>query len=50
MKIERDMKLSFDLTIEKILELIKEDILNVKKNRQNKAYRIHIESKVYTVT
>jgi len=47
MKIERDMKLSFDLTIEKILELIKTDILKVKEVRRFKTDRVYIKTQIF---
>ena len=48
MLVNRDMVLSYELTIEEILELVKKDILSVKKNRSYKTDRIHIVTKVYT--
>jgi len=48
MIVKRTMKLSYDLPIEDILELIKQDILEIRKNRDFTTDRIYIESKVYT--
>lgn len=47
MKVERDMILSFDLTIEKILELIRTDILKVKEARRFKTDRICIKTQIF---
>ena len=48
MIVNRDMMLSYELTIEEILELVKKDILSVKKNRNYATDRIHIVTKIYT--
>ena len=48
MNVERDMMLSYELTIEKVLELIKNDILKAKETRHFAGDRIHIKTKIYT--
>jgi len=46
--ITREMKLSWDLTVEKILESIKIDILQVKEHRDNCTDRIIVKTQVYS--
>lgn len=46
--VKREMKLSFDLTIEEILKAIKNDIIQVKEHRDNCCDRIIIKTEVFS--
>ncbi len=46
--VKRIMKLSYDLPTEKILERIKQDIIQVKEDRDHVTDRIVIKTEVYS--
>lgn len=47
-KVNREMKLSYDVSVEKILEAIKGDILQVKASRDHITDGIFIKTEVYS--
>lgn len=47
MEVKRDMMLSYELSIEQILGLIRDDIIKAKETRNYSTDRIHIITRIY---